>query len=79
MAMLHPDESVTDHKLQKAAGGGSGTVVNVIEDNSRAGETETKRGSNGQEEVNVFVADIMGGGPRAKAMQTAFGLKRQGY
>ena len=54
-------------------------MVNVIEDNSRAGETETKRGSNGQEEVNVFVADIMGGGPRAKAMQTAFGLKRQGY
>lgn len=64
---------------KQAAGGGSGTVVNVIEDNSRAGETETKRGSNGQEEVNVFVADIMGGGPRAKAMQTAFGLKRQGY
>ncbi len=64
---------------RQEAGGGSGTVVNVIEDNSRAGETETKRGSNGQEEVNVFVADIMGGGPRAKAMQTAFGLKRQGY
>lgn len=64
---------------RQSAGGGSGTVVNVIEDNSRAGETETKRGSNGQEEVNVFVADIMGGGPRAKAMQTAFGLRRQGY
>lgn len=64
---------------RQQAGGGSGTVVNVIEDNSRAGETETKRGSDGQEEVNVFVADIMGGGPRAKAMQTAFGLKRQGY
>ncbi len=64
---------------RQQAGGGSGTVVNVIEDNSRAGETETKRGSDGQEEVNVFVADIMGGGPRAKAMQTAFGLRRQGY
>lgn len=64
---------------RQEAGGGSGTTVNVIEDSSRAGQTETQRGSNGEEEVNVFVADIMGGGPRAKAMQTAFGLKRQGY
>lgn len=65
-----------NHKI--SAGGGSGVTVNLIEDSSRAGKTEVRKGSNGQEEVDVFVSDIMGGGPRSKAMQTAFGLKRQG-
>lgn len=71
-------DATLNQVLRNTAGGGSGTTVNVIEDSSRAGQTETQRGSNGEEEVNVFVADIMGGGRRAQAIQTAFGLRRQG-
>lgn len=57
---------------------GSGTTVNVIEDRSRAGQTETTTDPDGRESVNVFVSDIMSNGPRSRAMQSAFGLKRQG-
>lgn len=71
-------DSLDAFLARQEAGGSSGTTVNVIEDSSRAGQTETRRGSNGEEEVNVFVADIMGGGRRAQAIQTAFGLRRQG-
>lgn len=55
-----------------------GVTVNLIEDKSRAGQTET-RANNGAQEIDVFVADIMGDGPRSKAMRTAFGLQRRGY
>lgn len=71
-------DSLDAFLARQEAGGSSGTTVNVIEDSSRAGQTETRRGSNGEEEVNVFVADIMGGGRRAQAIQTVFGLRRQG-
>lgn len=63
-----------------ALGGGSGnTTINLIEDKRRAGQTQQRPGSNGQSEIDVFVADILGDGPRAKAVQKAFGLSRRGY
>jgi len=58
--------------------GGGGITVNLIEDKSRAGQTE-ERSNNGAREMDVFVADIMGDGPRGKAIQRAFGLQRKGY
>lgn len=60
-------------------GGGGGTVVNIIESRERAGERESRIGPDGREEENIFVADIMGDGPRSKAIQRAFGLQRRGY
>jgi hypothetical protein len=63
-----------------AFGGGSGnTTINLIEDKRRAGQTQQRAGNNGQPEIDVFVADILGDGPRAKAVQKAFGLQRRGY
>ena len=59
-------------------GGGGGVTVNLIEDNRKAGKTE-ERTNNGKREMDVFVADIMGDGPRGKAIQKAFGLQRRGY
>jgi hypothetical protein len=59
-------------------GAGGGVTVNLIEDKSRAGKTE-ERTNNGARELDVFVADIMGDGPRGKAIQKAFGLQRRGY
>ena len=58
--------------------GGGDVTVNLIEDKSRAGQTQ-ERNTNGAREIDVFVADIMGDGPRGKAIQKAFGLQRRGY
>ncbi len=64
---------VPNHKL-----GGGNVTVNMIEDKSRAGKTQ-ERMNNGTRELDVFVADIMGDGPRSKAIRQAFGLQRRGY
>lgn len=58
--------------------GGGSVTVNLIEDKSRAGQTQ-ERSNNGAQELDVFVADIMGDGARSKALQRAFGLRRRGY
>lgn len=76
MAMLHPNETVLDHT--KGQGMGGGVTVNVIESRDKAGTQQTRTGADGKETVDVFVADIMGDGPRARAMQSAFGLSRVG-
>ena len=65
-------------RIDKNSSGGSGTVVNVIEDPSRAGQTQTRMNSDGEEETDVFVNDIAGGGPRARIMEDVYGLQRQG-
>lgn len=76
MAMLHPNETVIDHT--KGQGMGGAVTVNVIESRDKAGTQQTRTSADGQESVDVFVADIYGDGPRARAMQSAFGLQRQG-
>lgn len=58
--------------------GGGNVTVNLIEDKRRAGQTQ-ERDNNGARELDVFVADIMGDGPRSKAIRQAFGLQRRGY
>ncbi|MGA4642661.1 hypothetical protein ACQKC8_23045 [Stutzerimonas stutzeri] len=66
----------TLEEIQK--GGPSGTTVNVIEDASKRGTTERRIGADGREEVNVFVSDIFGDGPRSKAIAKKFGLVTAG-
>lgn len=56
--------------------GGGGTVVNIIGDKSKAGTVERRTNPSGQEETDVFVADIWGGGERAQALEAAYGLRR---
>lgn len=68
---------IPNHALGGPAQGG-GVTVNLIEDRSRAGQTQ-ERNNNGAREIDVFVSDIMGDGPRSKAMAKAFGLQRRGY
>lgn len=68
---------IPNHALGGPAQGG-GVTVNLIEDKSRAGQTQ-ERNNNGAREIDVFVSDIMGDGPRSKAMAKAFGLQRRGY
>jgi len=58
--------------------GGGNITVNLIESTKKAGKTE-ERQTNGRRELDVFVADLMGDGPRSKAIQRSFGLQRRGY
>ncbi|MCC9162838.1 tape measure protein [Alcaligenes sp. MMA] len=55
-----------------------GMVINVIENPDRAGQTEVRQNEYGDEEADVFVADIFGGGKRAQSMERAYGLRRVG-
>lgn len=63
-----------------ASGGGGGTqvIVNIVENQQRAGQVDQRQNADGQTEVTAFVADIMGGGPRSQAMEQAYGLRRSG-
>ena len=70
--------SETSKKLDAKLDGGSGVVVNLYEDASKAGQVQQGQRDDGTTEVNVFVSDIMSNGPRAKALQRAYGLRRQG-
>jgi lambda family phage tail tape measure protein len=58
--------------------GGGGTVVNIVGDREKAGSVERRTSPNGQEEIDMFVADIWGGGDRAQAIENAYGLTRRG-
>lgn len=53
-------------------------IVNLIEDRSRAGQVESQRNANGGNEINIFVADIRGGGNAAQALEQTYGLTRVG-
>ena len=61
------------------SGGGGNVTVNLIEDKSRAGQSEQRQSSDGSSFIDVFVSDIMGNGPGSRAMQRAYGLQRRGY
>ncbi len=53
-------------------------IVNIIEDPRRARQVETTVDERGQEIINVFVANIGSGGKAAKALESAYGLRRRG-
>src|SRR5690625_2164104 len=60
------------------SGGGGGVTVNLIESQDRAGEVESRTNDDGEEELNIFVADIRGGGRRSQALEMTYGLQRVG-
>lgn len=57
--------------------GRGGMTVNLIEDRSRAGQVE-QAGDDQREIINIFVADIRGGGRSAQALELTYGLGRRG-
>lgn len=77
MAMVHPNETIIDHTKGQSMGGGN-VVVNVIESKEKAGTQERRTSADGTEEVDVFVSDMYGDGPRSKAIRQVFGLQRVG-
>lgn len=53
-------------------------IVNIIEDNSKAGKVEQKTDDLDRQIINVFVRNIRSGGDAAEALQGAYGLSRAG-
>lgn len=61
-----------------AAQGTGQAPVSVIIHNAPPGTTVEQRQVDDGTEVNVFLADIGGNGPRARALEQTYGLRRQG-
>lgn len=47
-------------------------VIRLVEDASRAGTYEKTRSENGDEQINVFVADIRSGGPMSEVLERTY-------
>lgn len=62
----------------KSPSGGNGTTVNLIEDASRAGQSEERTGDQGENVIDIFVADLLGDGRTADAMSRKYGLQTRG-
>lgn len=62
----------------KSPSGTGNTTVNLIEDASRAGQSEKRTGDQGEKMIDVFVADLLGDGRTADAMNRKFGLRTAG-
>lgn len=63
---------------QSGRAGGKGLTVNLIEDRSRAGQSERGTNSDGSEYLNLWAAQIRSGGNEASdSLEAAYGLKRQ--
>ena len=73
---MHTKLDRTLENIQRGVSGGD-TVVNLHEDASKAGRTQTQQ-MDGKTVIDVFVSNIRSDGNAAKAMQQAFGLRRAG-
>lgn len=69
------DKTLNDIKSPTTTGG---TTVNLIEDASRAGQSEERTGDQGEKMIDVFVADLLGDGRVADAMGRKYGLRTEG-
>ncbi len=64
-------------RVSKDTTGGSGLTVNLIEDKSKAGQSERGRNSDGSEFLNLWAAQIRAGGnDTSDTLETAYGLRR---
>lgn len=55
-----------------------GLTVNLVEDASKAGRQERRTGQNGDEQLDIFVADLLGDGKTADAFRRKYGLQTVG-
>lgn len=64
-------------RVSKDTPGGSGLTVNLIEDKSKAGQSERGRNSDGSEFLNLWAAQIRAGGnDTSDTLESAYGLRR---
>jgi lambda family phage tail tape measure protein len=72
------DSTLNDIRSNPANGNSGGTTVNLIEDASRAGQSKERTGDQGERMIDVFVADLLGDGRSADALNRKFGLSGVG-
>jgi len=82
-AIVHPNEIIIDREQAQAsmsmAAPQNDITVNLIEDNTRAGQVTQRRDQDDRQIVDVVVASIRGGGPvRSAIQQTYRGLEVMG-
>lgn len=58
--------------------GGGAVTVNLIEDRSRAGQSDSRQEQDGTRIIDVFVANIAANGEAATVIEDTFGLQRIG-
>ena len=63
---------------QQAGQAGGNVSINLYNDPSKAGTVNETRADDGSRMIDIFVADLMGDGKSARAIQQAYGVKRQG-
>jgi hypothetical protein len=80
--VLSPKQNVEVQKMAADFNGGKNSVnpiiVNVIEDSSRAGQVTESQGQDGEQMIDVFVANIREGGSAASEIENTYGLQRKG-
>lgn len=59
-------------------GRGGNTVVNMYEDPNKAGQVVEREDDQGERQIDIFVADLLGDGRSAEALSRKFGLRSQG-
>ncbi|GGI81647.1 hypothetical protein GCM10007978_19370 [Shewanella hanedai] len=71
--------------LSRSANGSEGgkgarvqVMVKLIEDASKAGSVEESKGLNGQDVINIWVANILERGQSAQVLEQSYGLQRNG-
>lgn len=80
-SVLSPKQNVS---VQQAADrinnghGGSGVIVNIIEDASKAGQVETSTAPTGEDMINAWVSNVIKGGQAADTIEQRYGLERVG-
>lgn len=70
------------HGAIMSGGGSSGSnkiTINLIEDASKAGQTQQSKGLNGEDVITIVVSNIRQGGEIASAQEQTYNLQRAGY
>lgn len=65
-------------ELARGAIAGGDVTVNLYEDASRAGQTESETAGDGERIINIFVSNIRRGGRMAAALENTYQIRRYG-
>ena len=65
-------------ELARGAIAGGEVTVNLYEDASRAGQTESETAGDGERIINIFVSNIRRGGRMATALENTYQIRRYG-
>lgn len=64
--------------LARSAMSGGSVTVNLYEDASRAGQSESETAGDGERIINIFVSNIRRGGQMAKTLENTYQIRRYG-